>query len=90
MLVARHYVIGGRVQGVGFRYFSRAAASREGIGGWVRNRPDGCVEVLAEGDVESIDRFERHLRSGPPRARVERFEWNHRAPTGQETGFIIT
>jgi acylphosphatase len=51
MLVARHYVIGGRVQGVGFRFFSQAAASREGIGGWVRNRADGCVEVLAEGDV---------------------------------------
>ena len=89
MLTARRYVIGGRVQGVGFRYFSQAAAAREGIGGWARNTADGDVEVFAEGDVESLDRFERQLRHGPPRARVECFEWSEATPTGHETGFTI-
>ena len=89
MLVARRYVIGGRVQGVGFRYFTEATALREGVVGWVRNRPDHCVEVFVEGDSESVERVERHLRHGPSGARVERFDWDDTVPTGQETGFII-
>src|SRR5436190_23740618 len=48
MNVARRFVVGGRVQGVGFRYFVEAAAAREGILGWVRNLPDGRVDVSAE------------------------------------------
>ena len=89
MLIARRYVIGGRVQGVGFRLFTEAAAAREGVVGWVRNRPDQCVEVFAEGDAESVERFERHLRHGPRGARVDRFDLDETMPTGQETGFII-
>ena len=82
-------MIGGRVQGVGFRYFAEAAAAREGILGWVRNTPDGCVEISAEGDAEALDRFERHLRHGPPQARVERVDVDDMIPSGRETGFII-
>jgi acylphosphatase len=89
MIVARRYVIGGRVQGVGFRYFTGAAAAREGILGWVRNMPDGRVEVSAEGDAEALERFERSLRNGPPQARVDRVDVDDMAPTGRETGFII-
>jgi acylphosphatase len=89
MIVARRYVIGGRVQGVGFRYFTEAAAAREGILGWVRNTPDGKVEVSAEGDAEALERFERKLRHGPPGARVERVDVDDMAPTGRESGFSI-
>jgi acylphosphatase len=89
MIVSRRYVIAGRVQGVGFRYFAEAAAAREGILGWVRNMPDGRVEVSAEGDRDAIDRFERSLRHGPPQARVERVDVDDVIPTGCETSFII-
>ena len=89
MFVARRYVIGGRVQGVGFRYFTEAAALREGILGWVRNLPDGRVEVSATGDAEALERFERHLRHGPPQARVEHVDVEDTIPTGRETGFHI-
>jgi acylphosphatase len=71
MRVARRYVVSGRVQGVGFRFFTAEAARREGLAGTVRNLDDGTVEVVADGDAESIQRFERSLRQGPARARVE-------------------
>ena len=70
MLVGRRLVVSGRVQGVGFRHFVREAARAEGLQGWVQNLDDGRVEVHAEGDLEAMDRFERHLRQGPVGARV--------------------
>jgi acylphosphatase len=90
MRVARRFLISGRVQGVGFRYFAEAAAAREGLHGWVRNLPDGRVEAHAEGDAEGIDRFERALRHGPPGARVEHVDIEHTAPDGRDTGFYVT
>jgi acylphosphatase len=89
VIVARRYLISGRVQGVGFRYFTEATARREGILGWVRNTPDGRVEVAAEGDAEALERFERSLRHGPPGARVERVDVDDTSPTGRESGFTI-
>jgi acylphosphatase len=89
MLVARRYVIAGRVQGVGFRFFTESAAVREGLHGWVRNLPDGRVEVEAEGDVEAMGRFDRQLRHGPPNARVSGVEMDERVPTGEATGFRV-
>jgi acylphosphatase len=89
MRVARRYRIGGRVQGVGFRFFTEAAAANEGLHGWVRNLPDGRVEISIEGDAEAVERFERHIRHGPPLARVEEFEVEALVPAGRETGFSI-
>jgi acylphosphatase len=89
MLVARHYRIEGRVQGVGFRYFAQRAAIQEGLSGYVRNADDGSVEARAEGDLEAVERFERHLRRGPSGARVERVEVADAAPSGRATGFIV-
>ncbi|PYQ78986.1 MAG: acylphosphatase [Acidobacteria bacterium] len=86
MRVARRYIISGRVQGVGFRFFTEAAAMREGIDGWVRNLPDGRVEVAAEGDADAMDRFERSVRHGPPAARVDDVDVTENVPTGA-TGF---
>ena len=90
MRVARRYVASGRVQGVGFRYFAHATASREGLHGWVRNLPDGRVEAAAEGDADAMERFEQALRHGPRGARVEHLEIEHTVPGGRDTGFTIT
>jgi acylphosphatase len=89
MRVARHFLVSGRVQGVGFRYFAQAAAMREGLHGWVRNLSDGRVEAEAEGDADAIERFERALRHGPPGARVDDVEIDAGVPTGREAGFSV-
>ena len=89
MRVARRYVIAGRVQGVGFRFYAEAAAAREGVHGWVRNLPDGTVEALVEGDMESVDRVEAALRRGPASSSVERIDIEERTPSGRATGFSI-
>jgi acylphosphatase len=88
--VARRFLISGRVQGVGFRWFTESAAARDGVHGWVRNLPDGRVEVQAEGDAEALDRFERALRHGPPAARVETIDVDAVMPTGRDTGFSVS
>jgi acylphosphatase len=82
MRVARRFVISGRVQGVGFRWFTQDTAAREGVTGWVRNLPDGRVEALVEGDQESVTRVERALRSGPRGARVEKVQVDDEEPGG--------
>jgi acylphosphatase len=89
MRVARRYFLSGRVQGVGFRVFAWTAAAREGLHGWVRNLPDGRVEILAEGDVEALERFEHHVRHGPPGARVEDTDVTDESPAGKDTGFLV-
>jgi acylphosphatase len=89
MLVARRFVVRGRVQGVGFRYFAAEAAGVEGLSGWVRNRDDGAVEVSVEGDAESVVRFERKIRRGPPAARVDDVLVEDGAPSGRLGGFRI-
>ncbi len=71
---AVRFLIRGRVQGVGYRYFAQAAAQRAQIRGWVRNRSDGTVEVMAIAPEEELNRFEQLLREGPPGARVETIE----------------
>ena len=86
---ARRFLISGRVQGVGFRFFTEEAASREGLSGWVRNLPDGRVEASAEGEAEALERFERRVRQGPRGARVEHVEIEDVAPDGRDTGFFI-
>ncbi|HMF59490.1 MAG TPA: acylphosphatase [Vicinamibacterales bacterium] len=87
MIVARRFLIGGRVQGVGFRMFTEARAAAEGVHGYVRNLPDGRVEALVEGDQESVDRIELALRRGPAGARVESFEVDVVEPSRRGTGF---
>ena len=89
MRIGRRYVISGRVQGVGFRFFAEAEAAREGLHGWVRNRPDGRVEVSVEGDEESVERFERKIAHGPPAARVSDLQVDQTVPSDRGTGFSI-
>ena len=89
MIVAKRILIAGRVQGVGFRFFAEAQAAVEGVHGYVSNLPDGRVEVLVEGDDESVERVERALRRGPAGARVESFVVEAVPPSGCATGFSI-
>jgi acylphosphatase len=89
-LVARHYIVRGWVQRVGFRLFVEDAARREGVRGYVRNQHDGSVEVVAEGDLDTLLRFEQAVRRGPAGARVETVETTQTAPTGRFTGFTVT
>ena len=89
MRVARRYLVSGRVQGVGFRFFAQDVAQREGLTGLVRNLPDGRVEAIAEGDDESLRRFEAALWRGPSHARVEHVEIDSIGPTGRFLGFDV-
>ncbi|MBI4484354.1 MAG: acylphosphatase [Acidobacteria bacterium] len=70
MGTARRFLISGRVQGVGFRYFAYELGQRLGLVGFVRNLPDGRVEACAEGDLELLQQFHRELGRGPRWATV--------------------
>ena len=89
MLVARRFLISGRVQGVGFRFFVEARAMAEGVHGWVRNLADGRVEALLEGDQTSVDRVEAALWRGPSGAMVEDVTSETAVPSARATGFSI-
>jgi len=88
MLVARRFLVRGRVQGVGFRYYAHEMARLEGVRGFVRNLADGRVEAVAEGDQEAVLAFERAIRRGPPGARVEDVDTEPADPAGR-SAFMI-
>jgi len=69
-LEARHLIVSGRVQGVGFRWSVLSEALRLGAAGWVRNLPDGRVEAFVQGDKETVADVVSYVRTGPPGARV--------------------
>ena len=89
MRIAKRYLVSGRVQGVGFRYFAQHSARRVGLDGWVRNTPDGGVEVEAAGEPDALDRFEGELRSGPPGARISAVEVTVLPDAPTDRGFRI-
>lgn len=70
MTICRHFVVSGRVQGVAFRASTVAEARRLGVTGWVRNLPNGDVEVLASGEDHAVRALESWLWRGPRAARV--------------------
>ncbi len=81
-------VIRGRVQGVSFRWYTREEAARLGVAGWVRNLPDGSVELWAEGERQAVEALLVWCRKGPPAARVTGVDTEWGAPVGA-SGFII-
>lgn len=72
--LAKTFRVRGRVQGVGFRWFVEKEAATLGIAGWVRNRADGSVEVLAQGTREQLFALRAKLQEGPRAARVDDVE----------------
>lgn len=69
--MVHHFLVKGRVQGVGFRWFVHREASEIGLRGWVRNTEDGDVEVLVSGDAEDLTELREALRKGPRGSRVD-------------------
>lgn len=86
---ALHLIIRGRVQGVGFRYFTQEAAESLHLTGWVRNLADGSVEVYAEGNRKDLEAFAKGVRSGPPLSRVEALTIHWKPPQSQFHNFTI-
>lgn len=73
-MAAKHIIVHGRVQGVGFRYFVQAAAERLGLTGSVCNCPDATVEIFVAGAPRHIEKFIQQLKQGPSLARVQHLD----------------
>ena len=88
-MIARRYIVRGRVQGVGFRWFVDYEARQLGLAGWVRNNFDGTVEVLAVGSEQQQTALRRKLRQGPRAARVDEVKESPAEPVADLTTFRI-
>lgn len=86
---AKRFLIGGRVQGVGFRFWAHRAAGRLGVVGWVRNLPDGQVEAFAAGTPRALLEFRQKLETGPGGAVVRGIETSEIRPDPDWTEFEI-
>jgi acylphosphatase len=86
---ARRFLVRGRVQGVGFRWFVEREAHILGIAGWVRNNADGSVEVLAQGSRDQLLGLRSRLRQGPRAARVDGVEESESRPVSGLSSFRI-
>jgi acylphosphatase len=82
MRTRRRVIVRGRVQGVGFRFSVARRAEQRGVAGWVRNRPDGAVEAVFEGEPEAVAALVELCRNGPRGASVERVEVAEEEPEG--------
>ncbi len=87
--LARRFIVRGRVQGVGFRWFVEREAHILGIAGWVRNNHDGSVEVLAQGTRDQLSGLHSRLREGPRAARVDAVEVSDASPVSGLSSFRI-
>ena len=85
-----HVFISGRVQGVFFRAYTRDAALRAGVSGWVRNMRDGRVEAIFEGDGENVRKMIEWCNEGSPMGRVDNVEVREEVYTGEFASFMIT
>ena len=81
--------IHGKVQGVGYRFFAQRAAARHQVLGYVRNCPDGTVEVVAEGAPDNVEEFMKDLVTGPQWSRVDQVDEISIDPTGLHSSFRI-
>lgn len=74
-------VVEGIVQGVGFRFFTKQQAEKHNITGWVKNKENGTVEIVAEGERDQVDRFIEKVRKGPLGSRVEHVSMETETPS---------
>jgi acylphosphatase len=84
-----HLVVRGRVQGVYYRASAQREAKRLGLTGWVTNRPDGSVEIVAEGEEDQVKDLLAWAQHGPSTARVEKVDTRWRSYTGEFSDFRI-
>jgi acylphosphatase len=87
-MVRKHVVLTGRVQGVSFRWATQQLAERAGVAGWVRNRPDGGVEAVFEGEPEDVEQLLVFCREGPVGAEVDELAVTDEPPA-HERGFHV-
>jgi acylphosphatase len=87
--IRRRVLISGRVQGVNFRYYTRAAARDAGVYGWVRNLPDGRVEAAFEGDSKNVESMVAWCRRGSPHGRVHDVQVHSEDYQGEFTDFDV-
>jgi len=87
--VGRRFLISGDVQGVGFRYFAQRSSARHQVRGFVKNLPDGRVEVWAEGPASAVHEFRMDLAAGPAYSNVAAIEELVVEPTGRYSTFRI-
>ena len=88
-LEAIQIIVAGRVQGVSFRYFTQQLARELGVVGWVRNLPDGTVQIWAEAPPETLERFSARVRQGPPLAIVNNLDVEKFRVSGKYTSFEL-
>ena len=88
-ILARRFIVRGRVQGVGFRWFVEREAHLLQIAGWVRNNPEGTVEVLAHGTRDQLAGLHSRLREGPRAARVDEVQVSEAEPVPGLTSFQV-
>ncbi len=88
-MAARRFIIKGRVQGVGFRFFTVQAAKRAAVGGTVRNLPDGSVEAIAEGSLGRLAAFRLEIERGPSYAQVTSVDEQELQPTDRYKSFEV-
>lgn len=84
-----HVIVEGRVQGVFFRAFTRDEAVKHGLSGWVRNRSDGSVEALVEGEKSAVDKMVQWFHLGSPHSIVDKVHLNEESPVGDFGTFEI-
>jgi acylphosphatase len=88
--VRARVIVEGRVQGVFFRHHTQATAFRLGVKGWVKNRRDGCVEAVFEGDREQVDQIIRWCHLGPSEAKVRNVSVAWELYTAEFEDFSVT
>ena len=84
-----HVIVEGRVQGVFFRAFTRDEAVRLGLSGWVRNRPNGSVEAVVEGEKSAVGKMLQWFHEGSPHSIVEKVHLAEESPVGDLSTFEI-
>jgi acylphosphatase len=89
MSTESHIVVRGIVQGVGFRMYAQRQARMHGVAGYVRNLPDGDVEIVAQGEAEAVARLIDWARQGPPSAQVDNVAIQERPPSIEFHSFEI-
>lgn len=86
---AVHIIVHGRVQGVGFRYFTKTNGQRLGLAGWVRNLSDGTVEIWAEGRRKTLEQFIQDVQRGPSHGHVSHLNIDWKAPKNETSTFRV-
>jgi acylphosphatase len=88
-MIQLHIIVSGKVQGVGFRYFSQMKAVQYGITGWAKNLADGSVEIVASGSKDQLDPFIEDLRVGNPFSKINNIEITESGITEDYHSFTI-